>query len=106
LINILLILIHRKIKGLTIKTDTTPANIVTKIVTSSKEKQIVAICIPNSIFQGMMIRPIANSENRIRQKLRTNLNSLTTRKQMNKDKRITIRYAIINVLFPHRGLKM
>jgi len=25
---------------------------------------------------------------------------------MNKDKRITIRYAIINVLFPHRGLKM
>ena len=97
LINILLIPFHIKIKGLTTKAEIRLVNAVTTKVTISKEKHTVTICIPNSIFKGTKIRPSPNNPSRIKQKPRTNLNSLTTRKQTNRDKRIISRYVITNV---------
>jgi len=88
---------HNKIRGATIRPDIALANKVTTKVIRRSIKHIVAICIPTSIFQGIMIRPIPSKPSKIKQKARTNLNSLTTRKQINKDTRIISRYVITNV---------
>lgn len=96
LLNSVLIPCHNKSKGATTKADNALANKVTTPVIRSNIKHTVAICIPTSIFQGMMRIPIASRARRIKQKDRTNLNSLTTRKQINKEERIINRYVIIN----------
>jgi len=96
LLNNVLIPCHNKSRGATTKPDIAPANIVTTRVISIRKTQIVVNCIPTSIFQGIMRRPTPTRPSRIKQKDRTNLNSLTTRKQMNKDARIISRYDIMN----------
>jgi len=64
----LLIPFHIKIKGLTTKAEIRLVNAVTTKVMISKEKHIVTICIPNSIFKGTKIIPSPNSPSRIKQK--------------------------------------
>jgi hypothetical protein len=88
---------HKKIRGVTTKADIAPANIVTTRVINTRRTQAVINLTPISMFQGSMTTPIPIRPNRINKKASTNLNSLTTRKQINKDARIISRYVITNV---------
>jgi len=90
---------HNRIRGATIRPDIALANMVTTNVIRSNIKHIVAICIPTSMFHGTIRRPSPNKPSKIKQKANTNLNSLTTRKQINKDARIIARYVITNVFY-------
>lgn len=96
---------HNKIKGVTINAEIAPANIVTTSVIKIKQMHQVINCIPISIFQGSITRPNPTSPRHIRMKERTNLNSLTTKKQINKDNKIINRY-VITVFFRKGGLKI
>lgn len=86
--------VHNRINGVTINADIALANIVTTIVINTRMMHAAIILVPISIFQGSIIRPTPMSPKLINKKARTNLNNLTTKKQMNKDARIISKYVI------------
>jgi hypothetical protein len=85
---------HNKINGVTTKAEIMPVNIKTTRVINNEATDIVIKRIPRSIFHGRITNPSPTKPKRIRENPRTNLKSLTTRKQISKDARIIIRYVI------------